>query len=118
MQYLEDNEKLISTALEYLSQGKSQEAAKLQSLLQRNLMWLASIADLQSQPPQPAPAETQVSKHPAGMQRAISPFHCIRQGATRVAACAILADMHGPFLLPLLAVYEGAWPQHSRGSHS
>ena len=118
MQYLEDNEKLITTALEYLSQGKSQEAAKLQTLLQRNLMWLASIADAQSQPPQPAPAEAQVGTHPAGMQRASSPFHCIRPGENRVTSCAILAEMYGPFLLLILAIRKGAWPQHSTGPHS
>ena len=57
VQYLEDNETLITSALQLLSQGRAAEAAKLQTLLQRNLMWLASIADSQAQPPQPAPAE-------------------------------------------------------------
>lgn len=57
MQYLEDNETLIKSALQLLNQGRAAEAAKLQTLLQRNLMWLASIADSQAQPPQPAPAE-------------------------------------------------------------
>ena len=57
VQYLEDNETLITSALQLLSQGKAAEATKLQTLLQRNLMWLASIADSQSQPPQPTPAE-------------------------------------------------------------
>ena len=57
MQYLEDNETLIKSALQLLGQGRAAEAAKLQTLLQRNLMWLASIADSQAQPPQPAPAE-------------------------------------------------------------
>ncbi len=57
VQYLEDNETLITSALQLLSQGKAAEATKLQTLLQRNLMWLASIADSQSQPPQPSPAE-------------------------------------------------------------
>ena len=57
LQYLEDNESLITSALQLLSQGRTQEATKLQGLLQRNLMWLASIADAQSQPPQPAQAD-------------------------------------------------------------
>ena len=52
VQYLEDNETLITSALQLLSQGKAAEATKLQTLLQRNLMWLASIADSQSQAPQ------------------------------------------------------------------
>ena len=58
LQYLEDNESLITSALQLLSQGRTQEATKLQGLLQRNLMWLASIADAQSQPTQPAQADT------------------------------------------------------------
>ncbi|CAK0784316.1 hypothetical protein CVIRNUC_007520 [Coccomyxa viridis] len=57
-EYLEDNESLITSALQLLSQGRTQEATKLQGLLQRNLMWLASIADAQSQPTQPAQADT------------------------------------------------------------
>ena len=61
VQYLEDNETLITSALQLLSQGRAAEATKLQTLLQRNLMWLASIADSQAQPPQPAPeASSQV----------------------------------------------------------
>ncbi|CAL5229847.1 g13256 [Coccomyxa viridis] len=62
-EYLEDNETLIKSALQLLNQGRAAEAAKLQTLLQRNLMWLASIADSQAQPPQPAPAEA--SSQPA-----------------------------------------------------
>ena len=44
-QYLEDNESLIQTINEGITLGRFEDAAKYQAQLQRNLMWLAAIAD-------------------------------------------------------------------------
>lgn len=45
VQYLEDNESLIQTINEGITLGRFEDAAKYQAQLQRNLMWLAAIAD-------------------------------------------------------------------------
>nr|XP_043617957.1 GRF1-interacting factor 2-like [Erigeron canadensis] len=48
---LEENKNLILAILEYQKLGKFQECAQYQAVLQRNLMYLAAIAD--AQPPTP-----------------------------------------------------------------
>ena len=54
MQYLEDNEVLITTILECINTGRVEDAVQYQQRLQQNLMWLAGIADTQPQPGAPA----------------------------------------------------------------
>ena len=44
-QYLEDNEALIQTIHDTISLGRFEAAVQYQQQLQRNLMWLAAIAD-------------------------------------------------------------------------
>ncbi|XP_076946004.1 GRF1-interacting factor 3-like [Bidens hawaiensis] len=53
---LDDNKNLIMAILENQNLGKFQECAQYQAVLQKNLMYLAAIAD--AQPPAPAPAPT------------------------------------------------------------
>ncbi|KAE9611981.1 hypothetical protein Lal_00048914 [Lupinus albus] len=50
-QYLDENKSLILKIVESQSSGKLNECAENQSRLQRNLMYLAAIADSQPQPP-------------------------------------------------------------------
>ncbi|XP_010542791.1 PREDICTED: GRF1-interacting factor 2-like isoform X2 [Tarenaya hassleriana] len=68
--YLDENKKLIMAILENQNLGKLAECAQYQALLQKNLMYLAAIADAQPQSsaPPPAPAVApQMAPHP-GMQ--------------------------------------------------
>ncbi|XP_071712035.1 GRF1-interacting factor 3-like [Rutidosis leptorrhynchoides] len=48
---LEENKRLIMAIMEYQKQGNFQECAQYQVVLQKNLMYLAAIAD--AQPPSP-----------------------------------------------------------------
>ncbi|KAI3705865.1 hypothetical protein L1987_76114 [Smallanthus sonchifolius] len=60
-QYLEDNKNLIMAILEYQKLGKFQECAQYQAVLQKNLMYLAAIADAQpptTQTPNPSQASS------------------------------------------------------------
>ncbi|CAJ2628507.1 unnamed protein product [Trifolium pratense] len=50
-QYLDENKSLILKIVESQNSGKLTECAENQSRLQRNLMYLAAIADSQPQPP-------------------------------------------------------------------
>ncbi|XP_020205443.1 GRF1-interacting factor 1 isoform X1 [Cajanus cajan] len=55
-QYLDENKSLILKIVESQNTGKLSECAENQSRLQRNLMYLAAIADSQPQPP-PMPGQ-------------------------------------------------------------
>ncbi|RDX65153.1 GRF1-interacting factor 1 [Mucuna pruriens] len=55
-QYLDENKSLILKIVESQNSGKLNECAENQSRLQRNLMYLAAIADSQPQPP-PMPGQ-------------------------------------------------------------
>nr|CAD1841727.1 unnamed protein product [Ananas comosus var. bracteatus] len=50
-QYLDENKQLILAILDNQSSGKAEECAQNQARLQRNLMYLAAIADSQPQVP-------------------------------------------------------------------
>ncbi|KAG2693976.1 hypothetical protein I3760_08G119900 [Carya illinoinensis] len=50
-QYLDENKSLILKIVESQNSGKISECAENQARLQRNLMYLAAIADSQPQPP-------------------------------------------------------------------
>ncbi|GFQ01470.1 grf1-interacting factor 1 [Phtheirospermum japonicum] len=51
VQYLDENKSLILRIVESQNSGKLSECAENQARLQRNLMYLAAIADSQPQPP-------------------------------------------------------------------
>ncbi|KFK30667.1 hypothetical protein AALP_AA6G012200 [Arabis alpina] len=53
--YLDENKKLIMAILENQNVGKLAECAQYQALLQKNLMYLAAIADAQPPPPAATP---------------------------------------------------------------
>ncbi|KAF8112978.1 hypothetical protein N665_0058s0076 [Sinapis alba] len=53
--YLDENKKLIMAIMENQNLGKLAECAQYQALLQKNLMYLAAIADAQPPPPTPGP---------------------------------------------------------------
>ncbi|CAA2965369.1 Hypothetical predicted protein [Olea europaea subsp. europaea] len=63
--YLDENKKLILAIMDNQNLGKLAECAQYQAQLQRNLMYLAAIADAQPQTPSMAP---QMSPHPAMQQ--------------------------------------------------
>ncbi|CAA2979981.1 Hypothetical predicted protein [Olea europaea subsp. europaea] len=50
MQYLEENKNLIMAILENQNLGKMVECAQYQAILQKNLMYLAAVADAQPPP--------------------------------------------------------------------
>ncbi|KAF2545766.1 hypothetical protein F2Q70_00019146 [Brassica cretica] len=54
--YLDENKKLIMAIMENQNLGKLAECAQYQALLQKNLMYLAAIADAQPPPPTTGPA--------------------------------------------------------------
>ncbi|KAF3589713.1 hypothetical protein F2Q69_00025594 [Brassica cretica] len=62
--YLDENKKLIMAIMENQNLGKLAECAQYQALLQKNLMYLAAIADAQPPPPTtgPAPAPAMASQ--------------------------------------------------------
>ncbi|GFQ00549.1 grf1-interacting factor 3 [Phtheirospermum japonicum] len=63
--YLDENKKLILAILDNQNLGKLAECAQYQAQLQKNLMYLAAIADAQPQTPA---MPTQMTPHP-GMQQ-------------------------------------------------
>ncbi|PON75484.1 SS18 family [Parasponia andersonii] len=65
MQCLDENKKLILAILDNQNLGKLAECAQYQAQLQKNLMYLAAIADAQPQAPAMPP---QMAPHPAMQQ--------------------------------------------------
>ncbi|VYS44634.1 unnamed protein product [Arabidopsis thaliana] len=71
--YLDENKKLIMAIMENQNLGKLAECAQYQALLQKNLMYLAAIADAQPPPPTPGPSPStavaaQMATPHSGMQ--------------------------------------------------
>lgn len=64
--YLDENKKLILAILDNQNLGKLAECAQYQAQLQKNLMYLAAIADAQPQAPPTMPP--QMAPHPAMQQ--------------------------------------------------
>ncbi|CAN0922871.1 GRF1-interacting factor 3 [Linum grandiflorum] len=64
--FLDENKKLILAILDNQNLGKLAECAEYQAQLQKNLMYLAAIADAQPQGPAMPP---QMAPHPAAMQQ-------------------------------------------------
>ncbi|KAK9743220.1 hypothetical protein RND81_03G225500 [Saponaria officinalis] len=65
--YLDENKKLILAIMDNQNLGKLAECAQYQAQLQKNLMYLAAIADAQ---PQVATVPPQMAPHPAMQQGA------------------------------------------------
>ncbi|KAL6654710.1 hypothetical protein ACP70R_008175 [Stipagrostis hirtigluma subsp. patula] len=65
--YLDENKQLILAILENQNLGKLAECAQYQAQLQKNLLYLAAIADAQPQPPQ------NPASRPQMMQSAVVP---------------------------------------------
>lgn len=63
--YLDENKTLILAILDHQNLGKLAECAQYQAKLQKNLMYLAAIADAQPQSPA---IPTQMAPHPAMQQ--------------------------------------------------
>ncbi|KAJ8748465.1 hypothetical protein K2173_003361 [Erythroxylum novogranatense] len=70
--YLDENKKLILAILDNQNLGKLAECAQFQAQLQKNLMYLAAIADAQPQAPAIPP---QMAPHPALQQGAYYAQH-------------------------------------------
>ncbi|KAK9758110.1 hypothetical protein RND81_01G207800 [Saponaria officinalis] len=83
---LDENKKLILAIMDNQNLGKLAECAQYQAQLQKNLMYLAAIADDQ---PQVATMPTQVSPHPAMHQGA---YYMQQQ-----ASAAAMAQQPGVF---------------------
>ncbi|KAL6890361.1 hypothetical protein ACP4OV_009124 [Aristida adscensionis] len=67
IEYLDENKQLILAILENQNLGKLAECAQYQAQLQKNLLYLAAIADAQPQPPQ------NPANRPQMMQSAVAP---------------------------------------------
>ncbi|XP_065857852.1 GRF1-interacting factor 2-like [Euphorbia lathyris] len=86
--YLDENKKLIMAILDNQNLGKLAECAQYQAVLQKNLMYLAAIAD--AQPPTPT-MPPQMAPHPAMQQGAYYMQH------PQAAAAAAMAQQSGIF---------------------
>ncbi|CAL5195900.1 unnamed protein product [Lathyrus oleraceus] len=85
--YLDENKKLILAILDNQNLGKLAECAQYQAQLQKNLMYLAAIADAQPQTPTLPP---QMAPHPAMQQQGFFMQH-------PQAAAAAMAQQQGMF---------------------
>ncbi|EEF32413.1 GRF1-interacting factor 3 [Ricinus communis] len=88
--YLDENKKLILAILDNQNLGKLAECAQYQAQLQKNLMYLAAIADAQPQAPTMPP---QMAPHPAMQQGA----YYMQHPQAAAAAAAAMAQQSGIF---------------------
>ncbi|CAN4125042.1 unnamed protein product [Withania somnifera] len=89
MQYLDENKTLILAILDHQNLGKLAECAQYQAKLQKNLMYLAAIADAQPQSPA---IPTQMAPHPAMQQGGFYMQH---------PQAAAMNQQQGMFKMPL-----------------
>ncbi|XP_057532746.1 GRF1-interacting factor 2-like [Amaranthus tricolor] len=99
--YLDENKKLILAILDNQNLGKLTECAQYQAQLQKNLMYLAAIADAQ---PQMATVPAQVAPHPAMQQGA---YYMQQQAAA-------MAQQHGIFPPRMPAQFNSALQMHDQ----
>ncbi|XP_073033263.1 GRF1-interacting factor 2-like isoform X1 [Primulina eburnea] len=92
--YLDENKKLILAILDNQNLGKLAECAQYQAQLQKNLMYLAAIADAQ---PQTSAMPPQMTPHPAMQQGA---FYMPHPQAAAMAQQAGIFPTRTPFHLP------------------
>lgn len=70
--YLEENKQLILAIMEHQNLGKGNDTAQYQAQLQKNLMYLAAVADSQPPPPDPTgPSQPQITTQPTNPQGAM-----------------------------------------------
>uniref|UniRef100_A0A1J3GNY2 GRF1-interacting factor 2 n=1 Tax=Noccaea caerulescens TaxID=107243 RepID=A0A1J3GNY2_NOCCA len=110
--YLDENKKLIMAIMENQNLGKLAECAQYQALLQKNLMYLAAIADAQPPPPTPGaspapPMAPQMSTPHPGMQPP-SYFmqHPQAQGMAQQASPAGIFPPRGPLQFGSLQQFQ------------
>ncbi|KAK3017028.1 hypothetical protein RJ639_006766 [Escallonia herrerae] len=84
-QYLDENKTLILRIVENQNTGKLSECAENQARLQRNLMYLAAIADAQPQPP------TMHSQFPSGGVMQSGGHYLQHQQAQQMTPQAVMA---------------------------
>ncbi|XP_073130515.1 GRF1-interacting factor 3-like isoform X2 [Henckelia pumila] len=92
--YLDENKKLILAILDNQNLGKLAECAQYQAQLQKNLMYLAAIADAQ---PQTSAMPPQMTPHPAMQQGA---FYMPHPQAAAMAQQAGIFPARAPFNSP------------------
>ncbi|CAI9101085.1 OLC1v1038331C1 [Oldenlandia corymbosa var. corymbosa] len=107
--YLDENKKLILAILDNQNLGKLAECAQYQAQLQKNLMYLAAIADAQPQTPAMPP---QMTPHPAMQPGGFYMQH-------PQAAAAAMAQQPGPGgmfppRMPLQYTNPLAMPDHQQ----
>ena len=88
MQYLEDNEALIQTINDTLNLGRAEATVQYQQQLQRNLMWLAAIADAPAAGPLPSQVES-LCLPPAGLLDALDTNVAVDLSAPCSTTCQI-----------------------------
>ncbi|XP_047319368.1 GRF1-interacting factor 2-like [Impatiens glandulifera] len=108
--YLDENKKLILAILDNQNLGKLAECAQYQAQLQKNLMYLAAIAD--SQPPT-ATMPGQIASHP-DMQQPGGGFYM--QHPQAAAAAAAMAQQAGIFSQKMPLQFNNS-PQHQQYLH-
>lgn len=95
--YLDENKKLILAILDNQNLGKLAECAQYQAQLQKNLMYLAAIADAQPQTPA---MPSQMSPHPAMQQGGFYMQH--PQAAAMAQQSPSMFQQRPPFSSPHL----------------
>ncbi|XP_004302069.1 PREDICTED: GRF1-interacting factor 1 [Fragaria vesca subsp. vesca] len=84
-QYLDENKSLILKIVESQNSGKLSECAENQARLQRNLMYLAAIADSQPQPP------TMHPQYPSGGMMQPGASYMQQQAAQQMSPQSLMA---------------------------
>ncbi|XP_010524924.1 PREDICTED: GRF1-interacting factor 1-like [Tarenaya hassleriana] len=92
-QYLDENKSLILKIVESQNSGKLSECAENQARLQRNLMYLAAIADSQPQPPS---VHTQYASG-GGMMQPGASHYLQNQAAAQMTPQALMAGRSSSF---------------------
>ncbi|RLM70165.1 GRF1-interacting factor 3-like [Panicum miliaceum] len=95
--YLDENKQLILAILENQNLGKLAECAQYQAQLQKNLLYLAAIADAQPQPPQnPAtrPQPMQADPAAASLQQS-APVPADGRGGKQDATAGVSTEPSG-----------------------
>ncbi|KAI9076796.1 hypothetical protein K1719_041212 [Acacia pycnantha] len=102
--YLDENKKLILAILDNQNLGKLAECAQYQAQLQKNLMYLAAIADA---PPQTPAMPPQMAPHPA-----MQPWYYMQHPQ----AAAMAQQQQGVF--PSKAPPQFGYPYHQQQQQS
>ncbi|XP_050385140.1 GRF1-interacting factor 3-like [Argentina anserina] len=101
--FLDENKKLILAILDNQNLGKIAECAQYQTQLQKNLMYLAAIADAQPQPQAPT-MPAQLAPHPAMQQAGYYMQH--------PQAAAAMAQQQGLFPQKMQMQFNSAQQMH------